>query len=160
MPILLVLRHGKAGESDLGDRERELTGRGRRDAKSIAHAISERKLPPDRIITSRAARARETAELVARELGFDGPLDALEELYLAEPQRYLSAVARLAGNAERVLVVGHNPALEQLVELLTGGRVTMPTAALAICSLACSGFSELGPETSGSLVGLILPKDS
>jgi phosphohistidine phosphatase len=159
MTTLLVLRHGKAGESDLGDRERELTPRGRRDAKAIAKTIAHRKLSPERIISSSAARALETAKLVARELDFDGPLESLEELYLAEPERYLSAVARLGGEAERVLLVGHNPGLEQLVEHLTGGRVALPTAALAVCSLACRSFRELDGSTQGSLLGLFSPQE-
>ncbi|HEY2407321.1 MAG TPA: histidine phosphatase family protein [Polyangiaceae bacterium] len=159
MTTLLVLRHGKAGESDLGDRERELTSRGRHDATQIAKTIAERGLEPELIIASSAARARETARRVADQLDFTGELDELDELYLAEPPRYIEAVARLGGTAERVLVVGHNPGLEQLVELLTGEHVTLKTAALAVCSLACASFSELGPQTRGSLEALYTPKD-
>jgi phosphohistidine phosphatase len=157
MALLLVLRHGKAGDSELGDRERELTARGRRDALSIARTLADPALLPERIISSSAPRARETAELVARELDRAHALDALDELYLAEPEPYLAAVARLAGAAERVLVVGHNPGLEQLVELLTGTRVSLPTASLAVCSLPCA-LSELAPSVRGSFQGLFSPK--
>jgi phosphohistidine phosphatase len=160
MRTLLILRHGKAANDEAGlDRDRALTKRGKREAEQMGQRLRDSDLVPDRIITSSALRARDTARRVAAESGFRGAIDELDELYLAEPEAYITATKRLADeDAERVLVVGHNPGLEALALLLTGEPTSLPTAGLIVCALPIAGFSELSLEVSGKLTRFERPK--
>ncbi|MET0790842.1 MAG: histidine phosphatase family protein, partial [Polyangiaceae bacterium] len=115
MRTLLILRHGKAAQEEAGsDRDRPLTQRGKRSADAVGQLLRDDALLPDRVLSSSAERARDTARRVVAAAQFKGPVDELDELYLAEPDAYIKAIRRLAGDAERVLLVGHNPGLEAL----------------------------------------------
>jgi phosphohistidine phosphatase len=160
MRTLLILRHGKAASDEGGlDRNRALTKRGKREAEQMGQRLRESDLVPDRIISSSALRARDTARRVAAESGFRGAIDELDELYLAEPEAYITVVKQLADEgAERVLLVGHNPGLEALALLLTGEPTSLPTAGLIVCALPIANFSELSLEVSGKLTRFERPK--
>jgi phosphohistidine phosphatase len=160
MRTLLVLRHGKAAQEEAGsDRDRPLTQRGKRSAEVVGHLLRDDDLVPDRVISSSAERARDTARRVAAAAKFGGVIDELDELYLAEPDAYIIAVRRLAGDAERVLLVGHNPGLEALALILTGEPVSLPTAGLVVCALPIASFTELSLQVSGKLSRLVRPKE-
>jgi phosphohistidine phosphatase len=160
MRTLLILRHGKAAQEEDGvDRDRPLTKRGKHASELIGHLLRDDELVPDRIITSSALRARDTARRVAAAAKFGGVIDELDELYLAEPEGYITALKERGGDAERVLVVGHNPGLEALVLILTSEPVSLPTAGLVECALPIASFSELSLEVRGKLRMLRRPKD-
>jgi phosphohistidine phosphatase len=160
MRTLLILRHGKAAqEEDGADRDRPLTKRGKHASELIGHLLRDDELVPDRIISSSALRARDTARRVAAAAKFGGVIDELDELYLAEPEAYITALKERAGDAERVLVVGHNPGLEALALILTSEPVSLPTAGLVECALPIASFSELSLEVRGKLRMLRRPKD-
>ena len=157
MRTLLVLRHGKAAQEEAGsDRDRPLTQRGKRSAEAVGHLLRDDDLVPDRVISSSAERARDTARRVASAAKFEGVID---ELYLAEPDSYIMAVRRLGVDAERVLVVGHNPGLEALALILTGEPLSLPTAGLVVCSLPITSFAELSLQVRGNLKRFVRPKD-
>jgi phosphohistidine phosphatase len=157
----LILRHAKSGHDDgLPDKARTLTERGRKAAAKMGALAREAGLVPDRVLCSTAERARETWAHFGPAAGFEGEVEYLNELYLAEPGVYLAAVAEHAGDAERVMVVGHNPGLETLVTDLTGERRELPTAALVACELELESWARLGAATSGKLIGFFRPKDS
>lgn len=159
MKTLLVLRHGKAENGEgVADRDRALTKRGKLSAELVGHLLRDEGLLPDRIVSSSALRARDTARRVAAAAKFDGVLDELDELYLAEPEAYVNAIQRLAGDAERVLVVGHNPGLEALATLLTGEPVSLSTAALVVCELPIASFLDLSLDVQGKLLLQRRPK--
>ena len=134
MKTLLLLRHAKAeAAAARGDKARALTARGCRDAAIMGWYLQARGNRPDRIITSRARRARQTAAIVAAAAGFRGPLRAQRGLYYASPAALLRRVRRLPKKAACVLLVGHNPDLEELAALLAvPGRPVpyLPTAGL------------------------------
>jgi phosphohistidine phosphatase len=160
MRTLLVLRHGKAAPEEAGsDRDRPLTLRGKRAAEAIGHLLRDDDLVPDRVISSSAERARDTARRAAAAAEFGGAIDELDELYLAEPDAYITAVRRLGGDAERVLVVGHNPGLEALGLILTGEPVSLPTAGLLVCTLPIASFAELTLQVRGNLARFVSLKD-
>jgi phosphohistidine phosphatase len=161
MKTLLVLRHAKADreDADTTDHERALTKKGTKAARRMGELLKEKHLLPDLVLTSTAERARSTAELAAREAGYQSSVELVPELYLAEPPAYLDALRRLGKDAERVLVVGHNPGIETLLFRLTGQAEHMPTAALAECELPISSWSELGSEVKGTLQNVWRPKD-
>jgi phosphohistidine phosphatase len=160
MRTLLILRHGKAAQEGEGkDRDRPLTKRGKHAAELIGHLLRDDDIVPDRIISSSALRARDTARRVAAAAKFDGVIDELDELYLAEPETYITALAAHAGDAECVLVVGHNPGLEALAAILTSEPVTLPTAGLVECALPIASFTQLSLGVRGKLRMLRRPKD-
>ncbi|MES1178450.1 MAG: histidine phosphatase family protein [Myxococcales bacterium] len=160
MKTLLVLRHGKAAQEEAGsDRDRPLTQRGKRAAEMVGHLLRDDDLVPDRVICSSAERARDTARRVAAAAKFGRVIDELDELYLAEPEAYITAVRQLSGDAERVLVVGHNPGLEALALILTGEPVALPTAGLAVCSLPIASFADLTLQVRGNLTRFVRPKE-
>ncbi len=119
--------------------------------------LRERGLGFERLLTSSAVRALETAKAVASETRFDGPLDITSRLYLAEPDAYLDALEDFAPTARRVLVVGHNPGLSELVHRLTGFGEELTTAAIAHLELPIESWSELRRGRSFELTGLYRP---
>lgn len=139
------------------DVERALTKRGRRSATRVGELIADRL--PDRVLASSAVRTRETVEYFSKAAGYMGPVEFLDTLYLAAPSAYLTAVAERGGDAARLLLVGHNPGLEELVSLLTGERVSLPTAALAECCLDVATWSDVTFDTRAELVRLSFPRD-
>jgi phosphohistidine phosphatase len=148
---LLVLRHAKAAEGR-DDHARPLAKRGERDAPRIGRWIAEHDLAPDRVIVSSSMRTRQTAALVLAELGAGAPEPLADErLYLATIGTLLEVVVELGRGAERLLVVGHNPGMSDLVEVLAGDEVppdpetgvVFPTSALA-CLRLDGGVHEIG----------------
>ena len=161
MKTLLVLRHAKSSWNDpaLDDHERPLNKRGRRDAPRMGELVREYGLIPDVIISSDAVRARLTAEAVAEAARCTGEILLDPRLYLACPADILSLLTTVRENAGTVMIVGHNPGLESLVEQLTGERQDLPTAALAQIDLPIDQWRDLQRSTRGTLVCLWRPEE-
>lgn len=161
MKTLLILRHAKSSWKDgsLADHERPLKKRGREDAPRMGALLRAEGLVPDLILSSTAARARATARRVADECGFGGELELRETFYPGDPEDYLQALSELSGEHEIVMVVGHNPGLEELLEVLTGEYQRLPTAALARVDLPVASWAELDEEVEGKLIDLWRPKE-
>jgi phosphohistidine phosphatase len=161
MKTLLVLRHAKSSWNDPArdDHERPLNKRGRRDGPRMGKLVREFELIPDIVITSDAVRARLTAEAVAEEARYTGEILLDRRLYLAGPADILSLLRAVRENAQTVMIVGHNPGLEELVEQLTGERRDLPTAALAQIVLPIDQWRDLELSTRGTVVGHWRPKE-
>ncbi len=149
---LLLLRHAKASRSpDSGtDYERALTRRGRKDAPRIARWMRTRELVPDCILASPSRRTRETAELLVDELGLAAEMVRWDErVYEADVTTLLDVLGGAPAEARRILLVGHNPGIEDLVRHLGGGTAKEPEKGkfLPPCALAhlrvASGWREL-----------------
>ncbi len=161
MKTLLVLRHGKSSWSDisLDDHDRPLKNRGKKAAKKIGEVLRERDLLPDLVLSSTAKRARNTARRTLEEAGYEGEVLELRDLYDAGVHKQLAAVVRHARSRdERVMIVGHNPALEDLVGTLTGDEVTMTTANLAVVDLEIEDWDRL-LKARGTLRVLVRPRE-
>ena len=160
MKTLLVLRHAKSSwkNSALDDRERPLNERGRRDAPRMGELVREFGLIPDVVISSDAVRARLTAEAVAEAARYAGEILLDAHLYLAGPADIVSVLRTVRENADSVMIVGHNPGLEELVEQLTGEPHDLPTAALAKIVLPIHQWRDLKRSTRGTLLGHWRPK--
>jgi phosphohistidine phosphatase len=161
MKLLLVLRHAKSSwnHPELADHDRPLNKRGKRDAPRMGELLREEDMLPDLILSSSAERARTTGDLVSEASGYEGEIRVNRDLYAHFAEAYLDTLSALDKPYERVMVIGHNPGLEELVEGLTGDWVRMPTAALAMVRLPIQGWSELSDETQGDLVNLWRPKE-
>jgi phosphohistidine phosphatase len=158
---LLILRHAKSSwrDSGLADHDRPLNKRGQRDAPRMGRLLRQEDLVPDMIVSSSAVRARKTAQLAIEAMGYDGELRLADELYAAEPEAYLDALQSLPDIYECVMVIGHNPGLEELLELLIGDWQRLPTAALAAVRLDLETWQDISEETPGRLVNLWLPHE-
>jgi len=160
MKTLLILRHAKSSwkEEHLSDHDRPLNKRGRHDAPMMGKLIGKKGLQPQLIICSGAKRARETVKLVTEACGYKGELRFSEALYAAAAEAYISVLKALDDSYERVMVVGHNPGLEELLEGFTKEAQRLPTAALAQLTLPVKRWHELEGSTDGRLTGLWVPR--
>lgn len=154
---LVVLRHAKsAWPPDVPDHDRPLGPRGRRDAPAVGRWLREGKLTPDLVICSTSRRTRETWELAAEALGATPPppvrLD--ERVYAATARALLDVLREAPDDAASLLLVGHNPGVQDLVLRLTGearadallrAADKFPTSALAVLTWP-GPWSALTPE--------------
>jgi len=125
---LWLLRHGEAEpHGALPDAERRLTERGEQQARSAGAALAALELVPALVYTSPKVRARDTARLACEALG-TGPV---EHGPLAGGFEAGEALALVAADAERVLIVGHEPDFSQIVLDLTGARIDMKKGGVA-----------------------------
>ena len=155
MKTLHLLRHAKSDWSDerLADHERPLNKRGRKARGTIANHVA--KWHVDLVVCSTATRAQETAEPVVAALGCDVRYD--DAIYGASPRELLDVVRVLPSDARVVMLVGHNPAMEDFTELLCGNAPRYTTAALGTIALDVDEWTDVDPG-SGSLVGFVTPK--
>ena len=160
MKTLLLMRHAKSSwkDTELSDIERPLNKRGRKDAPFMGQMLEDEELVPQLILSSPAVRARQTAELVAEGSGFKGDILYLDPFYLGEPPAYIDGLAALSNDLERVMVIGHNPGLEGLLQILSGRIEALPTSTVAYLSLPINSWLELHDDTEGELVELLLPR--
>jgi phosphohistidine phosphatase len=160
MKTLLILRHAKSSwkHTELPDFDRPLNKRGKHDAPRMGELLRQADLLPDLILSSSAQRARQTTQAVVDSSGYGGEVRWLDSLYAAPPESYLEALRGLDDSLQRVMVVGHNPGLEELLEQLTGAAGPLPTAALAQVMLPIQGWSQLDEDVSGELVQIWQPR--
>ena len=160
MKTLLILRHAKSSwnHPELSDYDRPLNARGKRDAPRMGKHLRKHGLIPDRILTSSAKRARKTASRVAKACGYTGKVKKLDAFYDTIAEVYFETLQTLPDKYARVMVVGHNPTMEQLVGYLTEQDRQMPTAALAHIELPIEHWEALDLNTVGTLINLWTPK--
>lgn len=146
---LILLRHGKSGWDDpsLDDFDRPLAPRGLRNVPEMGRRLVRRGLTPELILTSTAVRALSTARAVARELGYrEDRLVEAPELYLASPAVILAAVRQAPDSARTLMVVGHNPGLTALANMLDDVRLdNMPTAGMLCTGFDAPGWADIEP---------------
>ena len=161
MRSVLLLRHAKSSwkHPDLSDHDRPLNKRGKRDAPLMGRLLKKENLIPDIIISSTAIRARANAESVAKASSYDGEIVLDKSLYAAGPEAYLGVIHALSDEYVRVLIVGHNPGLEELVELPTGEIHLMPTCSLAHVKFRVNKWSEIDNKIKGEVAEKWRPRD-
>lgn len=126
---LLILRHAKSdrGTAVASDFDRPLTGRGKRDAHRIGDWLRQEGLVPDHLVSSPARRALQTVARVCKALRVPkGQIAWDPEIYEATLARLLASLGRCPAGAARVLLAGHNPGLEMLLDFLTGDDQNLP----------------------------------
>ena len=155
MKTLTLLRHAKSEQdSPGGDFERSLSERGRADSRRMGTEIRDLALRYDLVLASPARRVVETlAEVGGLSPTFD------RRIYNAATDELLEIVVETDDGIDRLLLVGHNPGMEQLAARLTRSAVDeMPTGALAEIELPERQWRDAG-KGSGRLVRLLKPKD-
>jgi phosphohistidine phosphatase len=159
MKTLYVLRHAKSDWNDasLTDFERPLNERGLNAAQKMGAFMKQRGIVPDLIISSPARRARETAQIIKDAAGIATEIHFEPRIYEAGIGDLTEIVSQVENDCEKLLIVGHNPGFEQLVEILSGELQPMPTAALAEIELPIENWSET--MRGGKLKNLFKPKE-
>ena len=157
---LLILRHAKSSWANPGmkDHQRPLNERGRKAAARMGRLIRENDLVPDLILSSDSTRTKETVRLCSESSGFNGSIRFMNELYHASCESLLTA-AQSAEEARRVLLVAHNPGMEDLVELLGGTFEIFPTAALAYVRFEIDSWADASGPLNAELINLWRPKN-
>ena len=136
MSTLIVLRHGKSDWSGgEPDNLRPLARRGRRQAPEAGRWLSDNVGAIDLAVVSPAERTRETWRLAGAELAVLPPVREDDRVYAGTAASLLGVVRELPHEVETVVLVGHNPGVEELVASLTGRPVRMPTSGLAVIDL-------------------------
>ncbi len=169
MPLTVsLLRHAKSSWADprIGDADRPLNARGRAAAPCIAAWMAKNGIIPDAILCSTAARAKETLALVLPALKPRPKLTYRDDLYLAQADAILAMLRAMPDAGKHVLVIGHNPGLEELAVRLTGSgdkaarqRLSekFPTAALAVIRFEATSWSKIALRR-GKLLHYVTPR--
>ncbi len=142
---LLLMRHAAAAGKSAGDadRDRALTPDGRRAAQRVGHRLRSDGISPDQVLCSPARRARETLDGIAEALDALPPADFDDALYLADSHSLLSHLRGVSAETRCLLLIGHNPGLEELVRALEDPASAaiqsgLPAAGLAIFQVSGS----------------------
>ena len=168
MRRLLLLRHAKAERSQPGgnDRDRALADRGRADALKLGAYMVRHAFMPDLAVVSTAARTRETWEQVAAAFQDIPPAKFEDRLYEASPQAMLAAIKETGPQVGTLLLIGHNPGLQELAAILIGAgdvdarqrlKEDFPTAALAVINFALEDWSQVH-RGAGRLEHFVTPR--
>jgi phosphohistidine phosphatase len=172
MKTIFLLRHAKSdwGNPALKDHERSLNERGQEAAPRMAEYIKSKRYKPDIVLCSAARRTVETYDLVKSALG-DAPVKFEESLYLAEMRNLIERINWLDDALTSVLMIGHNPGLEQLANVLTRSpekedeeklhkrmRDKFSTASFVVIKMPVDAWRDVKPGI-GKLKDFMRPKD-
>lgn len=159
MKTLLLMRHAKSDWADaaLRDFDRPLAERGEHDAPRMAKALKERGPIPDVIISSTAARARQTAETVVKAGELDARLEFNGAIYEASTSELMNLVRKIPDEDACAMLIGHNPGFEGLVARLSQDAERMPTAAIACIEFQIDRWGDV-EDGQGRLKFLMTPR--
>ena len=163
MKRLYLLRHAKSSWSNpsLADEERPLAPRGRKAAKRMAKELRRREIRPKLVLCSSSRRTQETLELIGSSLG-DPTIEVVEGLYGAGSDGLLARVRAVSDSVDSVLVIGHNPGLQDLALRLAPGSERLvekfPTGALAAFELDAESWRDL-TQTEARLAAYVVPRE-
>jgi phosphohistidine phosphatase len=168
MRRLLLLRHAKSERSQPGsrDQDRVLADRGRADAPKLGAYMVRHALKPDLVVVSTAARTRETWALVAAAFDQSPVVNFEDRLYEASAEAILQVIKETDPKIGTLLVVGHNPGLQELAAMLVAAgdvearqrlKENFPTAALAVINFALGDWSRVHLH-AGRLEHLVTPR--
>ncbi len=160
MKTLFLLRHAKSSWDDarLSDFERPLNERGLQAAPLMGEVFKKNNFQVQMILSSPAKRAAQTAELFKKGAQINGEIKFDDRIYEASPSRLLEIIAEQSDDLIAILLVGHNPGLENLIKFLTGKIEAMPTAALAVINIEIDSWKNVN-AANGNLQILLRPKE-
>ncbi|MEU7211523.1 histidine phosphatase family protein [Streptomyces sp. NPDC044989] len=164
---IVLFRHAKADWPQVSDHERPLADRGRMDAAEAGRRLADTGVPFDQALCSTAVRTRETWKLAVQEFPRRPKTVYEERIYEASPGELIAVLNETPDDLSNVLVIGHNPGMEALTEILAGSaeaevrerinRRGFPTAAFAVLTFTGS-WKDVEPGTA-TLVDYWAPTD-
>lgn len=162
MKTLLLLRHARPSRNSPTGRDfdRPLVEEGRAAAQLVGQLLRRRQLSPDLILCSPAIRARQTIELVIEAAGVTSRLLFEERIFEAGVEQLIELISEVSEDeTDMLLLVGHNPGLEELIARLTGTPTSMLPATLARIDLDIATWDELRAATiAGQLIFALPPE--
>jgi len=161
MKALCLLRHAKSSWKypELQDFERPLSRRGNRDAPLMGSILNKRKFYPDLILSSPATRAAVTARIIAEMLRQpEDKISFSNLLYATTPETIINVIQSIENRVEKLLLVGHNPELTSLANILADHTISnIPTCGIYCMELEISSWSKLS-EKCGRFIFFEHPK--
>lgn len=145
MKTLIILRHSKTEKiNPAGDEARQLTKSGRRWATEAGQQIRAATGMPDLLVTSNAIRALQTGDLAAAAMQFEGEQRVVPEVYGATEQELVQVIRAFPDEFDKIVLVGHNPGLEELANSFRGGKTAeaLATAGWLVVELKIDHWSE------------------
>lgn len=166
---LLLLRHAKSdwGDPSQDDIDRPLNARGRAAARTMAAYFADQDLLPDLILCSSSQRTRETLAHLLPFLDGEYDIQVQADLYDQNEDSYVPVLQKEGGSARTLLLIGHNPAIEETALALVGSGpedaiedlgMKFPTGALAVLDFQTDTWAKLEPE-SGHLDRFVKPRN-
>lgn len=161
MKTLFLLRHAKSSGKDesLPDFERPLNRRGKRAAQTLGQYLRANEIGVELILSSTAVMARETVERMIKAAKLSTEVRYDQRIYGASVDRLAEVVSQIEDARRVVMVVGHNPGLQELLSFLTGKIEPVPTGALAKLSSRATKWNTLASEQKSSLEWLMKPSE-
>jgi phosphohistidine phosphatase len=161
MKNVLLMRHAKSSwkNAALPDHQRPLNERGKGDAPRMGRHLREQGIVLDAILCSTAVRARETAKGLLKEYTFEGEVLYFDDLYQAGPEMIISILNQLPDAVESAMVIGHNPGLDDFLEIVCDECGHMPTASVAYIQYPLEHWLDLREYSKGELTQLWKPRE-
>jgi phosphohistidine phosphatase len=164
MKTLLLMRHAKSSwkESNIPDHDRPLNRRGKHDAPLMGKLLRDQKMNLDLIISSTALRAETTANFIAKAVRYKGEIILDKMIYNAKSRDLLTVISNCSDEYNSVLLVGHNPTVEETVQMITNSsEITMATCAIAHLTLSIDTWTDLKEKKtlSSKLENFWTPKE-
>ncbi len=125
----------------------------------MGELLRREQLVPNSILSSTAKRAITTAELAAKSSGYQGKIHAKEQLYFTEPVTWFGLLQTVSDTDHCVMIVGHNPGLEEFLKIVTGEEEVLPTATLVVLTLAIDRWEEFDLGVRGELRQVWRPRE-
>lgn len=143
--VLLLLRHAKSSwkNKELDDHDRPLNKRGNRDAIKMGKYLKKINMIPNAIVTSSALRAVETTSLVCRHCDYDGSVEVNFTFHKSGVDSYIRCISQTPVDRTRLLLIGHNPELEDLVGMLAHRSLKMSTCTLVQINMYIPNWSNI-----------------
>src|SRR5215203_1346489 len=160
MPTLYLLRHAKSSWADpsMRDFDRPLANRGREACAIIGDYIKDKGIHFDLVLVSTALRTRETIKLVKERAEFGGEVRYDERIYEATTSQLLEVISQVDNGRQSVLLVGHNPGIQDLLAVLTGEHLSVSTANFAKIDIKTPEWSA-NLVNDGTLEWIVRPKE-
>jgi phosphohistidine phosphatase len=155
--ILLILRHAKSSWKNISflpDHDRPLNKRGQKQGIRMGKLLKELGIP-DYIVASTAKRAVETSKLVVESSGYSGRVDLDSSLYhQASAEQFVKILSKIPDRYNKVLLIGHNPSLEGLINKLTNRTEIMKTCSLAQIDVRIKSWKDIVYEEN--VIGILV----
>lgn len=161
MKKLYIIRHAKSswGDAELNDFERPLSKRGKANAPMMGERLKKKGVMPDIIISSPAKRAKSTAEMIAKEVGYEKKVLFDENIYESSVATLRKILTSVNDENSTAFLFGHNPELNMLVDYYVKFYENIPTCGVVEIEFACERWAEIEPKNA-KLISFDYPKNS
>lgn len=157
MKQIYFIRHAKSEKDGKTDFDRDLSQKGKNDAKEAGKFLKKSKIKPDMIFASSAIRAAKTAKIIAGELNTK-KLEFKEELYDITLDNFVNFIKKIDDKYKCVMIIAHNPTITEAAEYLSDSFITnLPTCGIFGVEFDINSFSDIS-EDSGETIMFDYPK--